>query len=116
MGPARPRTVHDAFRARARSARGLRLHHFRTPWTPACGNWRSDEHHTTASPSVALIPPASMHTTRAVGDGMHVLIDRIAPPREDSREQGWPCSTTTTTGRAVAAPVASRDGRTGERG
>jgi hypothetical protein len=81
--------VHDAFEQASVTLRGDYVHHFRTPWTPRLRDWRSDEHHTTASPSVALIPPGIVHTTRAVGDGVHVLIDVFAPPREDFRAQGW---------------------------
>ena len=81
--------VHDAFEQASVTLRGDYVHHFRTPWTPRLRDWRSDEHHSTASPSVALIPPGIVHTTRAVGDGLHVLIDVFAPPREDFREQGW---------------------------
>jgi len=81
--------VHDAFEQGSVTLRGDYVHHFRTPWTPRLRDWRSDEHHPTASPSVALIPPGIVHTTRAVGDGVHVLIDVFAPPREDFLEQGW---------------------------
>ena len=81
--------VHHAFEQASVTLHGDYVHHFRTPWTPRLRDWRSDEHHTTASPSVALIPPGIVHTTRAVGDGLHVLIDVFAPPREDFREQGW---------------------------
>jgi hypothetical protein len=81
--------VHDAFEQASVTLRGDYVHHFRTPWTPRLRDWRSDEHHTTASPSIALIPPGIVHTTRAVGDGLHVLIDVFAPPREDFREQSW---------------------------
>jgi hypothetical protein len=81
--------VHDAFEQASVTLRGDYVHHFRTPWTPRLRDWRSDEHPTAASPSVALIPPGIVHTSRAVGDGTHVLIDVFAPPRADFLEQRW---------------------------
>ena len=42
-----------------------------------------------ASPSVAIIPPGIIHSTRAVGEGTHQLIDIFAPPRADFLAQGW---------------------------
>lgn len=51
--------------------------------------WREDEHVQVGSPSMTLIPPTVVHTTRAVGAGPHTLIDVFAPPREDFLAKGW---------------------------
>jgi len=81
--------VHDAFEQASVDPAGRLRAPLPHPVDTRLRDWRSDEHHTTASPSVALIPPGIVHTTRAVGDGLHVLIDVFAPPREDFRAQGW---------------------------
>jgi hypothetical protein len=37
-----------------------------------------------------MIPPRITHTSRAVNDGLHQLIDVFAPPREDFLSKpGW---------------------------
>jgi hypothetical protein len=62
----------------------------RTPWVPDMGQWREDEHHHTVSPAVTVIPPPSIHTSEAVGDTWHQLIDIFSPPRFDFSERpGW---------------------------
>ena len=49
----------------------------------------TDEHVQITSPSVTLIPPGNIHTTRATGRGPHQLLDVFAPPRTDFIDQGW---------------------------
>ena len=68
---------------------GNYVHHLRVPWTPRMSEWRDDEHVPVGSPSMTLIPPTVVHTTRAVGAGPHTLIDVFAPPREDFLARGW---------------------------
>ena len=51
--------------------------------------WRPDEHLEIGSPSVTMIPPKVVHTSRNVGDTRSWLIDIFAPPRVDfSRKPG----------------------------
>jgi hypothetical protein len=62
---------------------GLHVHHLRTPWVPDMSVWRPDEAVEVGSPSVTIIPPPIIHTTRNLGDGPALLVDLFCPPRED---------------------------------
>lgn len=62
---------------------GTYIHHLRYPWTPDMASWREDEHVEMASPSVLVIPPTVIHTSRNIGDEPGRLIDVFAPPRMD---------------------------------
>ncbi|MTD52498.1 hypothetical protein [Amycolatopsis pithecellobii] len=80
---------HDDFEQASITVAGDYIHHIRRPWTRRMRDWRPDEHVQVTSPSVTLIPPGNVHTTRAVGRGRHQLIDVFAPPRSDFIERGW---------------------------
>jgi hypothetical protein len=81
---------HDDFEQCSLTVAGDYVHHVRTPWTTRLGQWREDEHATVASPALAIIPPPTVHTSQAIGDGAHQLIDIFCPPRADfSARPGW---------------------------
>ena len=81
--------VHEGFEQGSVALQGDYIHHLRTPWTPRLGDWRDDEHVHCTSPSITIIPPGIIHTTRAVGAGSHHLVDVFAPPRADFSSMGW---------------------------
>ena len=80
---------HEDFEQLSLTLVGTHVHHLRVPWTSRMSEWRDDEHVHVGSPSMTLIPPTVVHTTRAVGAGPHTLIDVFAPPREDFLAKGW---------------------------
>ena len=81
---------HDDFEQVSLQVVGDYVHHMRVPWTPDATTWRDDEHHATRAPAVVVIPPPLVHTSQAVGEMRHWLIDVFAPPRRDFSERpGW---------------------------
>lgn len=80
---------HADFEQASVTLAGEFVHHLRTPWTARLRDWRPDEHVQCTSPSVTIIPPGILHTTRAVGHQVNQLIDVFAPPRADFLDKGW---------------------------
>ena len=81
---------HDDFEQVSLQVHGDYVHHLRVAWTADSTAWRDDEHQHCVAPAVVVIPPPLIHTSQAVGEMHHWLIDVFAPPRLDfSQRPGW---------------------------
>ncbi len=79
---------HDEFEQCSLVLNGAYTHHIRWPWVPDMTTWREDEHEYCGAPSVTVIPPPSVHTSRAEMAGQ--MVDIFCPPRVDfSIKKGW---------------------------
>ena len=74
---------HTDFEQGSLALRGQWMHHMRYPWVPDMNAWRDDEHIEVGSPSLTVIPPKVVHTSRNLNDGGAWLLDIFAPPRMD---------------------------------
>ncbi|GAA5232177.1 hypothetical protein FOZ76_16225 [Verticiella sediminum] len=74
---------HEDFEQGSMALRGDWVHHLRYPWTKDMSQWREDVHMSIGSPSLLVIPPKVIHTSRNVSEGESWLLDIFAPPRAD---------------------------------
>jgi hypothetical protein len=73
---------HGDFEQGSLAIGGRYIHHARYPWTKNMHEWRADEALEVGAPSLIVIPPGVIHTSRnIVPDGW--LLDIFAPPRSD---------------------------------
>ncbi len=81
---------HNEFEQFSLALQGSFIHHLRWAWTQDMTMWKPDEHEFCGTPSLAIIPPPAIHTTRALDPGTNLLVDIFAPPRMDfTKMDGW---------------------------
>lgn len=84
---------HADFEQGSLAVKGDWVHHMRYPWTADMMDWKNDEHIEMGSPSLLVVPPKVIHTSRNANDGGAWLVDIFAPPRLDfSSKPGMVCN------------------------
>jgi mannose-6-phosphate isomerase-like protein (cupin superfamily) len=80
--------AHDDFEEGAIVVDGDYIQHLRTPWAADARQWRADEHRTCGPGTITIVPPTVVHTTEAIGDGRHLMLNVFAPVRGDQIKSG----------------------------
>ena len=84
--------THADFEQASLAIQGTYVHHLRWPWKPDMNTWREDLHVEMGSPSVLVVPPTVVHTSRNINTAGW-LIDIFSPPRLDfSAKPGMVCN------------------------
>ena len=74
---------HADFEQGSLALQGDWVHYLRHPWTADLDDWKDDQHVVIGSPSLTVVPPKVIHTSRNTNDGGAWLVDVFAPPRVD---------------------------------
>lgn len=84
---------HTDYEQGSLAVQGSWVHHLRHPWGPDMAHWKPDEHPEMDSPSLLVVPPKVIHTSRNTNTGGAWLVDIFAPPRLDfSKKPGMVCN------------------------
>jgi hypothetical protein len=78
---------HADFEQGSLALSGTYVHHLRYPWGPDMTLWQDDAAEQMGSPSLLVVPPKVVHTSRNI-DAPGVLVDIFAPPRWDFSRKG----------------------------
>ena len=81
--------VHGDFEQGSLAVFGNFVHHLRTEWGKNAELWRDDVHTQVPPKSLLVIPPTLIHTTEAINEEAHLLIDVFAPARRDFIAKGF---------------------------
>jgi mannose-6-phosphate isomerase-like protein (cupin superfamily) len=82
---------HADFEQGSLALAGNYVHHLRYPWGTDMTLWQEDQAVQMGSPSLLVVPPKVIHTSRNI-DAPGVLLDIFAPPRWDFSRKGQVCN------------------------